>query len=108
MRGAQSGRPQANGIGLTDVDAITTLSDNSLHQITILKPYAREMMVQGGAFLPARTRACLSGSIFGGSYMKLGWFGLGLHMEFLAGDQWVIRSHVRSIRIESAATGRPC
>ena len=101
---------QTDGIGLTTVDALTTLlvrTDNSLYQITILKPYAREVLVQGGVFFPARTRACLSGSSFGGSCLKLGWVGLGLHMEFLAGEQWVITSHVRSIAVESA-TGRPC
>ena len=101
---------QADGVGLTDVDALTTLlvrTDNSLYQITILKPYAREVLVQGGAFFPARTRACLSGSSFGGSCLKLGWVGIGLHLEFHTGDQWVITSHVRSIAIESA-TGRPC
>ena len=96
---------QTDGIGLTTVDALTTLlvrTDNSLYQITILKPYAREVLVQGGAFFPARTRACLSGSSFGGSCLKLGWVGLGLHMECLAGEQWVITSHVRSIAVESA------
>ena len=73
---------QADGIGLTDVDALTTLmvrTDNSVYQITILQPYAREVVVQGGAFFPERTRACLSGSSFGGSCLKLGWVGIGLH-----------------------------
>ena len=102
---------QADGIRLTDLDAFTTLvvqTDNSIYEITILKPHTREVLVQGGAFFPARRRACLSGSSFGGSCLKLGWVGLGLHMEFHADDQWVITSHVRSIAVESAATGRPC
>ncbi len=101
---------QADGIGLTDVDALTTLvvqTDNSVYQITILQPYAREVVVQGGAFFPERTRACLSGSSFGGSCLKLGWVGIGLHMEFHAEDQWVITSHVRSIVVEPSVTGRP-
>ena len=61
---------QADGIGLTEVDAFTTLvvqTDNSVYQITILQPYRREVVVQGGAFFPERTRAWLSGSSFGGS-----------------------------------------
>ncbi len=56
---------QADGVGLTDVDAFSTLvvrTDNSVYQITILQPYAREIFVQGGAFFPERTRACLNGS----------------------------------------------
>ena len=82
---------RADGIGLADVDAFTTLvvqTDNSVYQITILQPYRREVVVQGGAFFPERTRACLSGSSFGGSCLKLGWVGVGLHLEFHAEDQW--------------------
>ncbi len=102
---------QADGIGLTDVDAFTTLvvrTDNSVYQITILRPHAREVFVQGGAFFPERTRAYLGGSSFGGSCLKVGWVGLGLHLEFHAGDQWIITSHVRAIAVEASATGAPC
>ena len=102
---------QADGIGLTDVDAFATLmvhTDNSVYQITILQPYARQVVVQGGAFFPERTRACLSGSSFGGSCLKLGWVGVGLHMEFHAEDQWVITSHVRAIAVAPSAQGPPC
>ena len=102
---------QADGIGLIEVDAFTTLvvrTDNSVYRITILKPHAREVLVQGGTFFPERTRACLSGSTFGGSCLKMGWVGLGLHMEFHAGDQWIITSHVRAIAVEASATGAPC
>ena len=102
---------QADGIGLTDVDAFTTLvvqTDNSVYQITILQPHAREVFVQGGAFFPERRRACLSGSSFGGSCLKLGWVGVGLHMEFHAEDQWVITSHVREIAVAPSAQGPPC
>lgn len=101
---------QADGIGLTDVDAFTTLlvqTDNSVYQITILQPHRREVVVQGGAFFPERTRACLSGSTFGGSCLKMGWVGIGLHLEFHVEDQWIITSHVRSIAVEPSVTGRP-
>ena len=102
---------QADGIGLIDVNAFTTLvvrTDNSIYRITILRPHAREVLVQGGKFFPERTRACLNGSSFGGSCLKLGWVGLGLHLEFHAGDQWIITSHVRAIAVESSATGAAC
>jgi hypothetical protein len=102
---------RADGIGLVDVDAFTTLvvrTDNSVYQVTILQPHAREVLVQGGTFFRERTRACLNGSSFGGSCLKLGWVGVGLHMEFHAEDQWIITSHVRSIAVEQAAPQRPC
>ena len=76
-------------MGLTDVDTFTTLvvkTDNSVYQITIVQPYKREVFVQGGAFFPERTRAYLSGSSFGGSCLKLGWVGIGLHMECMGSD----------------------
>ena len=113
LNGFVEAASQADGVGLTDVDTFTTLvvkTDNSVYQITIVQPYKREVFVQGGAFFPERTRAYLSGSSFGGSCLKLGWVGIGLHMEFLAKDrdQWVLTSHVRSITVAPSATSHPC
>ena len=67
-----------------------------------------EVVVQGGAFFPARPRAGLSGSSFGGSCLKLGWIGVGLRLEFHAANQWIITSHVGAIAVEASATQRPC
>ena len=57
--------------------------------------------MQGGSFFPETTRACLSGSSFGGSRLKMGWVGIGLHMEFHDDGQWIITSRVRSIAMET-------
>ena len=49
---------RADGVGLTDVEAFTTLvvqTDHSVYQITVLQPHTREVVVQGGAFFPDRT-----------------------------------------------------
>ncbi len=111
LDGVVKAMSQTDGIGLIDVDAFATLvvrTDNSVYRITILKPHAGEVLVQGGKFFPERTRACLSGSNFGGSCLKIGWVGLGLHMEFHAGGQWIITSHVRAIAFEPSPTGAPC
>ena len=100
-----------DGIGLVDVETFATLvvqTENSVYHITILQPHAREVLVQGGAFFPERTRACLSGSSFGGSCLKLGWVGVGLRMEFHFDDQWIVTSHVRSITVDRSATRQPC
>ena len=101
---------QADGIGLSEVDALATLvvrTDNSVYQITILQAHTREVIVKGGAFFPTHTRACLSGSSRGGGCLKLGWVGIGLHMEFHYADQWMITSHVRAISVERSTTGSP-
>ena len=100
---------QTSGVGLADVDAFSTLvvrTRNSIYHITILRPYAREVLVQGGAFFAVRTRACLNGSNVGGSCLKLGWVGIGSHMEFHADDQWIITSRVRSLAVEHPAPGQ--
>ena len=102
---------QTDGIGLIDPGRLhdpVVRTDNSIYRITILRPHAREVLVQGGKFFPARTRVCLSGSTFGGSCLKMGWVGLGLHREFHAGDQWIITSYVRAIAVEPSPTGPPC
>ena len=101
---------QASGVGLADVDAFSTLvvrTRNSVYRVTVLRPHAREVMVQGGEFFTARTRACLNGSSFGGSCLKLGWVGIGSHMEFHADDQWIITSRVRSLAVEHPAQSQP-
>jgi len=101
---------QTDGIGLIDVDAFTTLvvrTDNSVYRITILQPHLREVFVQGGKFFPERTCACLSGSTFGGSCLKIGWVGLGLHMEFHAGgavDHHVTRARDRGRAVPDRRT----
>ena len=111
LDGVVAAASQSDGIGLIDMDAFTTLvvrTDNSVYRITILTPHLREVFVQGGKFFPERTRACLNGSSFGGSCLKLGWVGLGLHLEFHAGGQWIITSHVRAIAVELSPAGAPC
>ena len=102
---------RTDGVSLTDVEPFTTLvvqTDNSVYRITILTPQLREVLVQGGKFFPERTRAYLSWSSFGGSCLKMGWVGLGLHLEIHAGGQRIITSHVRVIAIEPSTTGTPC
>ncbi len=100
---------RAGGIGVIELDAFTTLvvrTANSVYRITILKPYAREVLVEGGTHFPERTRAYLSGSSAKGRPLKLGWVGLGLHLEFQAAGRRIITSRVRSIAVEPPATGR--
>ena len=101
---------QAGGIGVIELDAFTTVvvrTANSDYRITILKPYAPEVLVEGGTHFPERTRAFLNGSSIRGRLL-LGWIGLGLHLEFQVGGRRIITSRVRSIAVEPSATGAPC
>ena len=92
------------GVDLTALDPITILlvrTENSLYRITVREPHRRAVLVQGGSFFPETTSACLSGSSFGGSCLKMTWVGIGLYMEFHYDGQWIITSRVRSIAMET-------
>ena len=94
---------QMPGIDLTALDPITRLlvrTENSLYRITVREPHRRAVLVQGGSFFAETTSACLSGSSFGGSCLKMGWVGIGLHMEFHYDGNWIITSRVQSIAVE--------
>ena len=98
---------QTSGVDLTTLDPITTLlvrTANSLYRITVRDPYRRAVSVQGGSFFPETTSACLSGSSFGGTCLKMAWVGIGLHMEFHCDQQWIITSRVQSIAVENDAS----
>ena len=93
------------------MDVFATLvvrTDNSAYRITIVTPHRREVVVQGGAFFPERTRACLNGSSGGWQLFETRVDRYWAALEFHAGDEWIITSHVRTIGFEPSPTGRPC
>ncbi len=101
---------RARGISVSALDAFTTLvvsTANSVYRVTVLKPSTREVVVQGGAHFPERSRAFLHGASGGGKLFKLGWIGVGLHLEFQAVGRRIVTSRVRTIAIEPLVTGPP-
>jgi hypothetical protein len=98
---------QTEGLYLRDLDPITTLrvqTLNTLYEITVPRPPRAVVLVRGGRFFPETTEASFGGSSFGGSCLKLAWFGVGLHMEFHYSGGWIITSRVRSINVLDAAS----
>ena len=90
------------GVYLRDLDPITTLrvqTENTRYEITVRQPPRSVVLVRGGRFFPETTEASFGGSSFGGSCLKLAWFGVGLHMEFHYTGGWIITSRVRSITV---------
>ena len=77
-----------------------TISERSVGDVTIFDIGGR-ITVQDGSLFPETTRACLSGSSFGGSCLKRAWVGIGLHMEFHDDGNWIFTSRVRSIAMET-------
>ena len=97
---------EADGITLRDLDPLTELlvrTCNSLYRIVI--SHNTDVFVQGGQFFPEMTVARLEGATFGGSFLKMGWIGVGLHMEIWARGQRIITSPVRAI--DRASHARP-
>lgn len=93
-----------DGIHLRDLEPLTTLhvrTCNSHYRIVISRETA--VFVEGGRFFHEATDARVEGSSFGGSFLKLGWIGVGLCMEILARGQRIVTSPVRSITTEANA-----
>ena len=75
-----------------------------MYRTTIRTPHACEVSIQGArSFRCTHTR--LSERVeFRGQLSEFGWIGLGPCLEFQAGDQWIITSHVRAIAVEPSTT----
>ena len=98
---------RTEGVYLRDLDPIATLrvqTENTLYEITVPRPVRSVVLVRGGRFFPETTEASFGGCSFGGSCLKLAWFGVGLHMEFHFGGDWIITSRVRSIEVLDSAS----
>jgi hypothetical protein len=89
------------GVNLRDLDPLTTLivaTCNSRYRIIVSRDTS--VIVQGGQFFPDATAARIDGATFGGSFLKMGWIGIGLRMEIFADGQRIVTSPVRDISIE--------
>jgi hypothetical protein len=98
----------ASGIDLRTVDPLTTVlvrTRNSRYRILVRDHTSA--IVQGGAFFAEPTPARIDGSGFGGSLLKVGWIGIGLHMEIFANGERIITTAVRDISIEPQPSLRP-
>ena len=98
---------RTDGVYLRDLDPITTLrvqTENTLYEITVPRPPRSVVLVRGGRFFPKTTEASFGGSSFGGSCLKLAWFGVGLHMEFHFAGGRIFTSRVRSIEVLDASS----
>jgi hypothetical protein len=96
----------AAGVSIGDLEPFTTLlvrTCNSHYRIVISQNST--VLVQGGTFFPYVTDARLEGSSAGGSFLKLGWIGVGLRMEICARGQRIVTSPVRAIHAEASPRG---
>lgn len=99
LAGFTSAVASTNGVHLRDFAPMTTLlvrTRNSEYRIVVSS--GDEVLVEGGQFFPCLTEARFSGASVGGSFLKVGWIGIGLRMEILADGRRIVTSPVRDIR----------
>jgi len=93
------------GVALDDVEPLTELMVRTLNsQYRIVVSDGADVILQGGQFFPEPVHAKIDGSGFGGSFLKIGWIGIGFCMEIFALGNRIITSPVRDIRFTRAAS----
>jgi hypothetical protein len=98
LTGFTSAVSSTNGVQLRDLPPMTTLvvrTRNSEYRIVVSS--GDEVLVKGGHFFPSLTEARFSGASVGGSFLKVGWIGVGLRMEILAEGRRIVTSPVHDI-----------
>ena len=88
---------------------ILVATQNSVYRIIPLQWGKSNVMVQGGQFFPEPTKARLAGSTFGGSFLKMHFITVGMHLEIDAGGELgpIITSQVADVRLERDHTTSP-
>jgi hypothetical protein len=94
----------AEGIDVREAEPLVPLlvvTWNSLYRVMPLRLGSSDVLVQGGQFFPEATKARLVGSTFGGSFLKMHWINIGMHLEFDAAHEGgpIITSPVTEIRV---------
>ena len=91
------------GVYLRDLPPFTTLlvrTRNSLYRMVITR--WPEVYVQGGDFFPNPTAVYLDGASSGGSWLRVGWIGVGGVVEIRLGGWRITTSPVLAITTEHA------
>lgn len=86
------------GLYLRDLEPLTRLivqTCNSEYQIVVSA--GGDVLVEGGRFFDCPTPAVLEGASLGGSFLKVGWIGVGLRMEIRDASRRIVTSPVRRI-----------
>jgi hypothetical protein len=86
------------GVYLRDLEPLTRLvvyTCNSEYQIVVTTD--GDVVVEGGRFFDHPTPAVVEGASLGGSFLKVGWIGVGLRMEIRDASRRIVTSPVRRI-----------
>jgi hypothetical protein len=97
------------GINVREAEPLVPIlvtTRNSLYRIIPLRWGNADVLVQGGQFFPEPTEARLAGSTFGGSFLKMHWIRVGMHLEIDPGTGGgpIVTTRVADVRIERDRT----
>ncbi|MDA1092889.1 MAG: hypothetical protein O3A25_06430 [Acidobacteria bacterium] len=100
------------GINIREAEPLVPIlvtTRNSLYRIIPLRWGQADVLVQGGPFFPEPTQARLVGATFGGSFLKMHWIRVDMHMEIDpgTGSGPIITTRVADVRIERHRTMTP-
>jgi hypothetical protein len=86
---------------LTPKTMIIVATRNSIYKILKGNRDRCNVKIQGGKYLPTPIEANFSGATFGGSIIKPGWIGCGMHLEFYVPStkKTYISSSIRAAKI---------
>ena len=74
------------GVFIKDIPANTILQidvADAVFTVLVVDPAGRKIRIQGSQYIPELTDAIMSGSTFGGSFLKEWWIGIGMCLEIL-------------------------
>src|SRR4030095_12849217 len=87
-----------HGVHLRDLAPLTTLHAHTPDWLCRISVAAGDAVrVEGGEFFPSLTPAHFSGASVGGSFLKVGWIGIGLRMGNLVEGRCIRTSPVRDL-----------
>ena len=78
-------------------ERIEVKTHGNVYEVIVIDGRAGEVLVRGGRFFPELRSAILTGSTAGGSILKLRSLEVGLSMEFLTDNRFVITSAVEAL-----------
>lgn len=96
---------QKDGIDVRSLKPGTKVFVNTKNSEYIIETTSKPGYVkaQGGRYFPEVQECYFNGSTWGGSMLKLGWIGRGMHLEFSLEDgRTLTTTGVRKARIEGA------
>ena len=89
-----------DGVDLSNLMPLTKLLVWTSHSLYRFVVGVDDLYVEGGTYFPSRTSADSVGARLGRHSVKAGWIWVGLSMEILVGDRYVVTSPVHGIVAE--------